>query len=55
MSQMVFVKKSKREHYSIMQSFLLINNSSSQHFAHTVLHSILRGDISPGAINYKDS
>lgn len=27
-------KKSKRESYRIMQSFLLINNGSSQHFAH---------------------
>lgn len=34
--RMVFVKKSKRERYRIMQSFLLINNDSSQHFAYSV-------------------
>ena len=34
--RMVFVKKSKRERYHIMQSFLLVNNGSSQHFAHLV-------------------
>lgn len=55
MSQDGICKKSKRERYSIMRSFLLINNSGGQHFAHFVLHGILMGDISPGAINYKDS